>query len=112
MTKSEITYIIFSRCKNVWYWRRVKEIPADKERTVIADWFVPLDGYKGIYIEYWGMESKRYLENKKEKKELYKKYNLPLIEIEKEDKLELNENLVEEKNVFQKFFEEITKILD
>ena len=34
------------------------------------------------------------------------------VEIEKEDKVELNENLVEEKNVFQNFFEEIIKILD
>lgn len=34
------------------------------------------------------------------------------IEIAKEDKVELNENIVQDKNIFQKFFEGIAKILD
>ena len=69
------------------YERRVKEIPADKERTVIADWFVPLDGYKGIYIEYWGMDKKNYQDNKEEKLKLYEKYSedVKLIQINKND---------------------------
>ena len=69
------------------YERRVKEIPVDKERTVIADWFVPLDGYKGIYIEYWGMDKKNYQDNKEEKLKLYEKYSedVKLIQINKND---------------------------
>ncbi len=34
------------------------------------------------------------------------------VEIEKEDKVELNENIVQDKNIFQNFFEEIGKVLD
>lgn len=34
------------------------------------------------------------------------------VEIAKEDKVELNENIVQDKNIFQKFFEEVGKILD
>ena len=34
------------------------------------------------------------------------------VEIAKEDKVELSENIVQEENVFQKFFENITKLLD
>ena len=69
------------------YERRVKEIPTDKERTIIADWFVPLDGYKGIYIEYWGMDKKDYQDNKEEKLKLYEKYSndVKLIQINKND---------------------------
>ena len=68
------------------YSPAVTEINTKIDRAIEADWFIPVkSNTTGIYIEYWGMESKRYLENKKEKKELYKKYNLPLIEIEKEE---------------------------
>ena len=69
------------------YERRVKEIPTDKERTVIADWFVPVDGFNGIYIEYWGMDTKNYQDNKEEKLKLYEKYSeeVKLIQINKND---------------------------
>ena len=69
------------------YERRVKEIPSDKERTVIADWFVPIDGFNGIYIEYWGMDTKNYQDNKEEKLKLYEKYkeDVKLIQINKND---------------------------
>ena len=53
------------------------------ERTVVCDWFIPVSGYKGIYIELWGVKGdEKYNKNKKEKIELYKKHNLKLIEIE------------------------------
>lgn len=66
------------------YEKRV-DISAD-ERTLKADWFIPVTGNRhGIYIEYWGMTDKEYLKNKEEKRELYKKHDIPLIEIEKDD---------------------------
>ena len=69
------------------YERKVKEIPSDKERAVIADWFIPLGGFDGIYIEYWGMNTKDYQDNKAEKLKLYEKYSdeVKLIQIEKND---------------------------
>ena len=69
------------------YERRVKEIPPSCERTIIADWFVPLNGFDGIYIEYWGMDTKDYQDNKEEKLALYEKYKdkVKLIQINKSD---------------------------
>ena len=69
------------------YERRVKEIPSSSERTVLADWFVPLNGFEGIYIEYWGMDTTDYQDNKEEKLKLYDKYkdNVKLIQINKND---------------------------
>lgn len=69
------------------YGLKVKEIPASTERTVEADWYIPLSGHDGIYIEYWGMDKQDYQDNKEEKKKLYNKYkdSVKLIEIEKND---------------------------
>lgn len=67
------------------YERKVKEVPPSSERTVLADWFVPLNGFEGIYIEYWGMNTKDYQDNKEEKLRLYEKYNVKLIQINKND---------------------------
>lgn len=51
-----------------------------------CDWFIPIIGSEqGIYIEYWGMKTQKYLEDRKEKEDLYKKYNVPYIGIEKDD---------------------------
>lgn len=67
------------------YEKKVSEI-SNAERTVMCDWFMPvLDNSHGIYIEYWGMNSGSYNKNKEEKRALYKKYNAPLIEIEKDE---------------------------
>ena len=56
------------------------------ERSVVCDWFIPVVGIlKGVYIEYWGMNTESYKKNKEEKIKLYKKHNIPLIEIEKDD---------------------------
>ena len=69
------------------YGLKVKEIPSTQERTVIADWFIPISGTKGIYIEYWGMDKQDYQDNKEEKLKLYEKYSdkVKLIQIEKND---------------------------
>lgn len=56
------------------------------ERTVVCDWYIPVLRRSGIYIELWGIDSdKKYLINKEEKRKLYKKHELPLIEIEKDE---------------------------
>ena len=64
-----------------------KKVPISAdERTITADWFIPVtDGRHGIYIEYWGMNTKEYLENKERKRKAYKEHDIPLIEIERED---------------------------
>ena len=82
------------------YERRVKEIP-QSERTVLADWFVPLNGFEGIYIEYWGMDTADYQDNKEEKLKLYEKYKdeVKLIEINKND-IKDRQNLAD--TIFQK----------
>ncbi len=52
-----------------------------------ADWFIPIIGtglFQGIYIEYWGMTTPQYISERKEKEELYKKYDIPYIGIEKD----------------------------
>ena len=64
-----------------------KKVPIDSdEQTVKCDWFIPVtDGRHGIYIEYWGMNTKEYLVNKDRKRKAYKEHDIPLIEIEKDD---------------------------
>lgn len=64
-----------------------KKVPiSSDEQTITADWFIPVtDSRHGIYIEYWGMNTKEYLENKERKRVAYKEHNVPLIEIEKDD---------------------------
>ena len=68
------------------YSMTVAEIDTKIDRSIECDWFIPIIGSgKGIYIEYWGMDKQDYNDNKKEKTELYKKYDLPLIQIEKDE---------------------------
>ena len=56
------------------------------EKSVTCDWFIPIEGInKGIYIEYNGMNTPDYKRNKQENMELYKKHDLPLIVIEKDE---------------------------
>ena len=69
------------------------------ERSVYCDWYIPVLLNKGIYIELWGVkDEEKYNKNKKEKIELYKKHNLPLIEIEynelKDDTQRLRSSLI------------------
>lgn len=56
------------------------------ERTVVCDWYIPVYKNYGIYIELWGIEKDyEYNLNKEEKRTLYKKHEIPLIEIEKDE---------------------------
>ncbi len=85
------------------YGLRVKEIP-NTERSIYADWYIPLSGPNGIYIEYWGMDKQDYQENKKEKLEIYEKYKdrVKLIQIEKDD-IKDSQNLRDD--LYQKLIE-------
>ena len=66
---------LFSECIAHAYEKRVPI-----EEDVYCDFYIP----KGkIYIEFWGYEEdEKYLARKQKKRELYKKYNLNLIEID------------------------------
>ena len=64
------------------YGKNIAEIIEKRKK---CDWFIPISNGKGIYIEYWGMDTPKYVEDRKEKEELYKKYNIPYIGIEKDD---------------------------
>lgn len=84
-----------------------KKVPiSSDEQTITADWFIPVtDGRHGIYIEYWGMNTKEYLENKERKRKSYKEHNIPLIEIEKDDYKDrqgLTDRLISEINYLAK----------
>lgn len=75
-------------------------IPEITEKRKKCDWFIPISNGKGIYIEYWGMNTPKYIEERKEKEELYKKHNIPYISIEaddpKQDTLTFRANLLRE----------------
>ena len=62
-----------------------KSIPEIMEKRKKCDWFIPIVNGKGIYIEYWGMKTAKYLAERKEKEELYQKHGIPYIGIEADD---------------------------
>lgn len=64
------------------YGKSVEEITEKRKK---CDWFIPIVNDEGIYIEYWGMKTPKYLAERKEKEELYQKYNIPYISIEADD---------------------------
>ena len=73
-------------------------IPEITEKRKKCDWFIPISNGKGIYVEYWGMNTPKYKQERAEKEELYKKHNLPYIGIEadepKQDTLTFKANLL------------------
>lgn len=67
----------------------VYQIP-NQEPQIKADWFIPVvSDNQGIYIEYWGMNTKKYLKNKERKLKQYAKHNIPLIQIELDEYKEI-----------------------
>lgn len=53
------------------------------EENVYSDFYIPAGK---VYIEYWGYENdEKYLNRKKQKQDIYIKYNLNLIELEDKD---------------------------
>jgi hypothetical protein len=66
-----------------------KKVPIEEE--LYTDFYLPSGK---VYIEFWGMESDpKYAERKKKKLELYKKYELKLIELNDSDILNLDDYL-------------------
>lgn len=66
-----------------------KKVPIEEE--LYTDFYLP-NGK--VYIEFWGMESDpKYLERKKIKLEIYKKYDLKLIELDDNDISNLDDHL-------------------
>ncbi len=66
-----------------------KKVPIEEE--LYTDFYLP-NGK--VYIEFWGMESDpKYLERKKIKLEIYKKYDLKLIELDDSDIANLDDHL-------------------
>lgn len=64
------------------YGKSIEDITEKRKK---CDWFIPIVNDKGIYIEYWGMKTPKYLAERKEKEELYQKHNIPYISIEADD---------------------------
>lgn len=66
-----------------------KKVPIEEE--LYTDFYLP-NGK--VYIEFWGMENDpKYLERKKIKLEIYKKYDLKLIELDDNDISNLDDHL-------------------
>lgn len=90
-----------------------KKVPIDSdEQAIKCDWFIPVtDSRHGIYIEYWGMNTKEYLQNKERKRAAYKEHDVPLIEIEKDDYKDrqgLTDRIISEINKLAKKYFNIT----
>jgi Development and cell death domain len=73
-------------------WLFHHRIPHGYERKlpvpepVCSDFHVPMEvAGKYIYIEYWGMIDADYTNRRMEKEGIYKKYNFPLISLERND---------------------------
>lgn len=74
--------ILFNACILHSYGKSIEEIIEKRKK---CDWYIPITNDQGIYIEYWGMKTKKYLEDRKEREELYQKYDIPYIGIEADD---------------------------
>ncbi|MBQ4509343.1 MAG: hypothetical protein II984_01345 [Clostridia bacterium] len=74
--------VLFNACILHCYGKSIEEITEKRKK---CDWFIPIVNDEGIYIEYWGMKTPKYLEERKEKEELYKLHNIPYIGIEADD---------------------------
>ena len=106
---------------DIFYENRIvhcyeKKVPIDSdEQTVKCDWFIPVtDSRHGIYVEYWGMNTKEYLQNKERKREAYRAHDIPLIEIEKDDYKDrqgLTDRIISEINKLAKKYFNITDYL-
>ena len=94
-----------------------KKVPIDSdEKTIKCDWFIPvIDSRRGIYIEYWGMNTKDYLQNKERKRAAYREHNIPLIEVEKDDYRDrqgLADRIISEINKLAKKYFNITDYIN
>lgn len=67
-------------------------LPSDE--VYRCDFFLPIVGQQEyVYIEYWGMEDKKYQRRKEQKLEIYKKHGLPLVQLTLKELRNLDETL-------------------
>lgn len=72
------------------YEREVKNI----EEKVLCDFFIPARNEgEAVYLEYWGREDEKYDLRKTDKKEIYRKNNLNLIELDNDHIFSLDDFL-------------------
>ncbi len=72
------------------YEREVKNI----QEKILSDFFIPTkNGGEAVYIEYWGKDDEKYGLRRAEKKEIYLKNNLNLIELENDHIYSLDDHL-------------------
>ncbi len=81
-------------------WLFKNDIPHGYEKklnideSVYCDFYIPKHSNNSeVYIEYWGLEDDLYLKRKKKKIEIYKRHGLPLIELNHDDLLKIDEVL-------------------
>ena len=60
------------------------------EESLYCDFYIPT---AKVYIEYWGLDDDKYLNRKNKKLDIYKKYNLNLIELFEKDISNLDDTL-------------------
>ena len=60
------------------------------EEALYCDFYIPTGK---VYIEYWGLDDDKYFNRKNKKLEIYKKYNLNLIELFEKDVSNLDDTL-------------------
>ena len=60
------------------------------EEDLYCDFYIPTGK---VYIEYWGLDDDKYINRKNKKLEIYKKYNLNLIELMEKDVTNLDDTL-------------------
>lgn len=65
-----------------------RKLPIEEE--LYCDFYIPTGK---VYIEYWGLQEDKYLTRKEKKLEIYKKYNLNLIQLVEKDVLNLEDTL-------------------
>jgi len=74
--------VLYNACILHCYGKSIEEFTEKRKK---CDWFIPILNGQGIYIEYWGMKTPKYLAERKEKEELYRRYDIPYIGIEADD---------------------------
>lgn len=84
-------------------------VPEITERTVNCDWYIPVLPSRGIYMEYFGMDTNDYIQNREEKIELYRKHRLKLIRIEKDETMDTQMLSNHIKQEYKKLKDEILK---
>lgn len=84
------------------YEKKVDEIT---ERNVYCDWYIPVIGDTGIYIELWGNMGKKYELNRVDKIKLYKKHKLYLVPLD-------STNYPDDQSMQVELIEKINKMRD